>query len=258
MRRNYRFGQKLTKGLSNVKAKNISMYAKISQEANEAVFSGITFADFIECESIQVENLLLLKSSYIGDKQCYNFQLLEGKDDIAKLALENIYHYGDFCFVDYANPESVRQLTGEQIAELLYMAHLFKPLKSPFLDTLQNNYVYLSHDDGWYCKLYGKEQQNFILILLGKLLKCLQKDFCNTVSSLPEKLVEKVAELSVHGLFIQLDIPKQRNKTTKKNKVALIRLYKVGEYKNMDDLFNNIEHLQSQSSFEIATGTGKS
>ena len=228
------------------------MYAKLSLEANEAVFSGITFADFIECGSIQAENLLLLKSGYTGDKQRYNFELLEGKDDIAKLALENIYHYGDFCFVDYADPVSVGKLTGEQIAELLYMAHLFKPLKAPFFDTLLNNYVYLSHDDGWYCKLYCKERQNFSSILFSKLLKSLQKDFSNTVLSLPTELTKKMVELLAHGLFIQLDIPMQRSKAAKKNKVASIKLYEVGEYENMDDLYNNAKHLQSEFSFEIA------
>ena len=248
---NCRFSLNLAKGLRGVNTKNINIYAKLSPENNEAVFSGIKFADFIECDSVQVENLLLLKSCYFGDKQCNNFELLEGKEDIAKIALENIYQYGDFCFVDYVDPVSVRQLTGEQVAELLYIAHSFKPLNSPFLDTLHNNYAYLSHDDGWYCKLYCKEQHSLRSILFSKLLKHLRKDFCNTISSLPEDLTEKVTELSTQGLLIQLDISKPKNNTAKKNKLASIRLYEVGEYGNMDDLFNNVEHLQPHLSFDV-------
>jgi len=237
-----------------MKDKNINIYAKISSENNEAVFSGITFADFIECTSIQVENLLLLKSGYFSKKQCHKFELLEGKDDIAKLALENIYHYGDFSFVDYSNPASVRELTGNEIAELLYLAHLLEPLKSPFFDTLQNNYAYLSHDDGWYCKLYCKEQHILNSILLNKLHKSLQSESCDTIPSLSYELTEKVMELSKRGLLIQLNVLSQKSKKVKKTNVASIKLYTVGEVNNMDYLLNNLENLQSQLSFEVQLG----
>jgi len=238
-----------------MKNKNMYIYAKLSPENNGAVFSGITFADFIECASVQVENLLLLKSGYFSDKRCHNFELLEGKDDITKLAHEDIYNYGDFCFVDYISPASVQQLTGNEISELLYMAHLLKPLKSPFLDTLQNKYVYLSHDDGWYCKLYCKEQQVLNSILRSKLLNSLQRDFCDTISPLPDELINRVTELSTRGLLIQINSPIQQTKMLKKSKIASIKLYEVGEAKNMDCILNNADKFQAQLSYEVQLTT---
>ena len=228
-----------------------NIYANLSPERNEAVFSGIKFADFIECTLIPIENILLLSPIDIGEKYCHNFELIEGKDNIAKLKLENIYRYGNFNFVDYANNALVNSLSKEQVAELLYLAHMYEPLKTPFFDKLQNNYAYLSHDDGWYCKLYCKEWQASTSILLNKLLKCIQQTFCDKVHSLPDSLTEKITELSTRGLLIQLDIEKQKNKPGQENKCAAIKLYEVGEYENMDKLFNNLKNILSHVSYEI-------
>ena len=136
-----------------MKDRMTDIYIRVSSERHEAVFSGLRFIDFINCATIPIDNILLLKSGYSSEKRCHNFELLEGQENISKLMLENIYHYGDFCFVDYAHASSVNKLNEKQIAELLYLAHMHKPLRSPFFEVLQNNFVYLAHDDGWYCKL---------------------------------------------------------------------------------------------------------
>jgi len=234
-----------------VKSKTVQIYAKLSPERNEAVFSGIKFVDFIECTPIPIENILLPKPVGIGNRYFKRFELLEEKNDISKLKLQNIYSYGDFCFIDYANMESVSELTEEQIAEILYLVHMYKPLKSPFFDALQNNYVYLSHDDGWYCKLYCKEQQALTSLLLNKLLKSINELCRNTVISLPGDLSEKVAKLSTRGMLLQLEISSQRSKTIERNNGVTVKLYEVGEYENMDDLFSNLDNVRYQLSFEV-------
>lgn len=228
-----------------MKNTTIKIYANLSPERNEAIFSGIKFADFIECTPTPIENILMLSPTNIGEKYYHNFEIFEGKDDIAKLELENIYHYGDFHFVDYAN--TVNSVTKEQVSELLYLAHMYEPLKTPFFDTLQNNYAYLSHDDGWYCKLFCKEWQTSTSILLNKLLKCIQRTFCDNVHSLPEGLAEEITELSTRGLLIQLDVKTQKGKPAHKNKFATIKLFEVGEYEDMDKLFSNLENILSEA-----------
>jgi len=79
-------------------------------EEHVTIFSGIKFIDFIECTPISIENMLLLKANYVGKKHFCKFELLEGMGDISELLSEDIYDYGDFCFVDYVDTKSVNQL----------------------------------------------------------------------------------------------------------------------------------------------------
>ena len=228
-----------------MKSETTTIYVKLSEERQEAVFSGIKFVDFIECTPISIENILLLKGDYSGEKCWRKLELLEGRDNVIKLMRENINNYGDFCFVDYADGISISQLSEEQIAELLYLAHMYKPLKSPFFEVLKNKFAYLAHDDGWYCKLYCEDREIAISILLNKLRKSIQEVLHDNGTLLPSGLTEEIYKLSTRGLLIKLD-----NEVTRKNKVVIINLYEVGEYENMDDLFNTIDYSNQHISFK--------
>ena len=222
-----------------------TIYIKYSPEKNETTFSGIKFVDFIESTPTPVENMLLLEHINLGSKYFHCFELLEGADDIANLESQNIHGYGNFCFVDYKESASVNRLSKEDIAELLYLSHMFEPLKSPFFDALQNSYAYLSHDDGWYCKLFCKGWDIPNSILINKLLNTVQQAFCSRTTSLPDGLSERITELSVKGLVVQIDILKQTKKAARADDQATIKLYDVGEIENMDNLFNNLEDIMS-------------
>ena len=220
-------------GLCKQQVKPIELYINVSAEEHEVVLSGVKFVDFIENTPIKIENILLLKSEYFAAKNFRGFELLEGYDDISELLREDIYNYGDFSFIDYSDISSINKISEEQIAELLYLAHTHKPLKSAFFDVLQNNFVYLSHDDGWYCKLYCKELQSSTSMLINRLQKSVRSAFCNSEYTLPKSLIESIQNLSTKGLLVSLDFQK-RNK-------GMIKLYEVGKYDNPDILFNSLE-----------------
>jgi len=222
--------------------KKLYIYKSLSND--ETVLSGIRFCDFIEHSPIPINNILLLKGDCIGEKSWNRFELFEGHEQIAKLKQEDIYSHGDFSFVDYANTGSLHLLTDEQIAELLYFSHMRKPLRSPFFDALRNEFAYLAHDDGWYCKVYCKDKQVPISILLGKLRVVVQKIVGNDLYTLPAGLVESIYELSSKGLLIELE------SAPHKNKAIAIRLYVVGEYENMDILLNNSKQIRTSISYE--------
>jgi len=217
------------------KNKIIRFYTKITPERYEGVFSGITFRDFIKCTPIAIENILLLEMTYITGKHHNKFELFEGKHEIDKIALENIYNYGDFCFVDYKSPSLLKHLTENHIAELLYLKHMFKPLESPFFDVLQNNFAYLSHDDGWYCKIYCKESEILSMLLVNKIRNMAQGNFQADESTIPSNFIKHICELSTKGLILEVEYLSPRLDS------AEIRVYEVGEYKNMDALFNSID-----------------
>ena len=221
---------KFIERLNRTKNKSLEIYIKSSAEKHETVFSGVTFIDFIESNPIPIENILLLKGHYWGEKSWNKFELLEGRDQIARLKREDIYNYGDFCFVDYVDAPSIDQLSEEHIAELLYLAHMFKPLRSPFFKVLQNKFAYLAHDDGWYSKLYCRDSEVSISILLNKLRKLAETALGDGAPLLPDHLVREIYKLAEAGLFIEVDV------SASKSRDIIIRLYEVGEYENMDDL----------------------
>ena len=218
------------------------IYAMLPSEAGATIFSGISFADFVECTPVPIENILLLKGDYWGEKSWNKFELLEGQEQIAKLMHENIYRYGDFCFVDYANHITLDELSDDEIAELLYFAHMLKPLKSPFFEALQNSFFYFAHDDGWYCKLYCKSPDIPMSVLVNRLQKSVWKTTSNNHCLLPASLVQEVHKLSIGGVLIELETSPPPADT-----IATICIYDVGKYTNMDTLFSNLECIKRDS-----------
>jgi len=119
-------------------------------------------------------------------------------------------------------------------------------LKSPFFEVLQNNFAYLSHDDGLYCKLFCKKWQSSISILFNKLQKNIQTALCNNEYTLPKNLIEAIQKLAVSGLLISLDLSK------KQRKMCTVKLYEVGKHENPDILFNTIKLDKLPTLFEIS------
>lgn len=119
------------------------------------VASGIEFNDIAQHLAIQSGIILLNPSYFLPDyvkrdrKTSLSYILNE---DINKLYEENVYSWGNFCWVDYT--DDLLEITDQEIAELLYIEHMGKPMNRIVLPSLRNRFLYLSHDDGWYLKLY--------------------------------------------------------------------------------------------------------
>lgn len=207
------------------------IYAKVTPKNHEIVYSGIEFIEFIKFLSPPIENLILIKGDYWGNKQDHNFELLEGQEQIEKLSEENIYNFGDFCFVDYLKSGDTAGLSDQQIAELLYIAHIGKPLDSPFFTSLQNRFVYLAHDDGWYCKLFCRRLDNFITVLCGKITN-------DMGWPVPDFIQSQLLQLATQGILIDLE-----ELHNKKGRFDL-KIYTVGEHVDMDYILNNFQKLK--------------
>ena len=171
----------------------------------EYVYSGISFNDFIKSLNNKFENIVLLKADYIGNSFRRNFEIVEGIENIIKLAKEDIY--GDFSFVDCSKNDSIEKLEDMEIAELLFLKHMKYPLNSPFFDALGNRFVYLSHDNDFYCKLYCKTENDILNMLSYKIQNKLTKLICGLIFkpsdlSFRFTIQKKTSDLSITRLFI--------------------------------------------------------
>lgn len=135
--------------------KNYSIYVKADEENNLIHTSGVTFQDFLEGAGLNGRGFLIMAGF---PTEChFNMNLLleyVSEDQAEALAKENVYSYGDFCWVDYEREEQLDSVTKEELAELLYMSHMKKPLRSFRIKSLNNRFAYLCHDDGWWNNVY--------------------------------------------------------------------------------------------------------
>ncbi len=212
------------------------LYVKAFPQENKVVFSGIQFAEFMKYVEKPIDNLLLIEDNYFGEKYAFNFALVEDEKLLEDLTKEDVYNYGEFCFVDYATPQRIHDLKDEEIAELLYMGHMFKAFHSPFIESLGNDFCYLGRDDGWSCTLYCKNMYDFMHVLCNKIIvNDISRE--NTYKS-SKDLQEKLLELATKGLLIDL------NEVFHKEEGLEVKLYVVGSISYMDDVLNNWEELK--------------
>ena len=214
--------------------KRTRIYVKANIEKNEIQYSGISFSEFVQYLTCPLENLVQLKGEYCGDSCICGFEVAEGTVSINKLSSECIYYWGEFCFVDCFDPLSILELSQQQIAELLYLAHAGQPLTSPFFECLHNRFVYLSHDDGWYGKLYCRNVNDFISVLSQKIASQLKNP-----PTIPNIIGTQLLQLAHSGIIIDLD---DMCITCDE---ANLKIYTIGVDTDIDTILNNFEMLKS-------------
>ncbi len=175
----------------------------INITGNVAECSGIGLEAFIKYSGLKIENIMLLKSEDMGNAVAKNFELLNGRQCVDRFVKNRSYEYGTLCFTDYSDMKDIERIKDEEISELLFIAHMFRPLHSPFIEAIGNSFIYISHDDDFYCKLYWKEQEYFIRDILENTIR-------NDISALlnidlpviDNDITDQLVETTANGLFI--------------------------------------------------------
>lgn len=141
-----------------------------------------------------------------------NFKILRNQVEVAK--------YFEACsnaelrmanWIDFENIESMHQLTANEIAEILYLFHANKGLKSAFFYKLQNNFVFLTLPNGL-LKVFYRFVSHFYprfqrvvhtrmteLVNESRSLFFMRKEKVNPI---PLNIVEQLAPLFSSGLKI--------------------------------------------------------
>lgn len=220
------------------------LYINAFPESNEVVYYGMQLKEFIKFAPVELNQLLLIEAEYFGAgfRSKTKFEIVE-KDDMNDFLNENIYGYGDFCWVDFNQRENVENLEPIEIAELLYLGHMFKPVKSPFFDKIQNRYAYLAHDDGWFCRLYCKQYSDFQEVIANKIIDMAATSKRKKIYPISEDLKEKLLNIAEDGLLIDF------SNAIKVNKTIEIPIYLIGKFLNMDDMYNDLERHISHSKY---------
>lgn len=207
---------------------------------------GIEFFEFAKNLPFKLNNLLLLNHQY--DHGSFNMHtLLEfvESEKIQKLAHDDIYGYGDFCWIDFEEEAGVDELEGQEIAELLYLGHTKQHLQPPFYSKLNNQFAYLAHDDGWFNKTYYRNLNDFYSMLGSTVSYKLshlkgQKLFFGLKKGKNYPFISKEVLYSFkdkmkEGMVISIE------KSIQSRGKLEIPIWVMGDYLNMDAMYEDYE-----------------
>lgn len=133
------------------------------------VASGIEFRDLLP--ELEVAGGLVLLRHQFGDAAVdpvsrFDFIPPEG---LSRLASDDVYGYGDFCWADFGRTVVLSRLTDQAIAELTFFGHTARPFKEVGISGLNNRFLYWAHDDGWYTRIFY-DRWNAVGSVLHRLL----------------------------------------------------------------------------------------
>ncbi len=225
------------------------VYVHLNENGQYVISYGVEFAEFAHSLPRSLNHLLLLKHRYDdGDYNRHTSFDFVTKEKVQKLAQENIYGYGDFCWIDFEEKDGLDELSGVEIAELLYLGHLKQHLKMPFYNKLGNRYVYLSRDDGWFTKTYFRHMNDFYR-MLGEViaLKMGELKLEKTLMGLRKKKsyppVHLDIILSLTKFMREGTVFSLRNAYQNRTRIE-IPIWVIGDFDNMDDMFEEFAQMK--------------
>lgn len=206
-------------------------YIHIAEEENYIQSSGMSFNEFFNGVREKPHNLLIL-NGYPEDAALDRKHGLEyiPFEKIMAFVDTNVYNFGDFCWIDFADTERLASMPDEQLAELLFFAHKAKPLKSFCFNSLKNKYAYYSHDDDWYVRVYAKDPMFYLPVIEHKILKEL-KGRKKSIEPLPIDLLKQIYDIAKDGAVIDFENSYSTG----------VRVYKIGAIADMDSIHKELD-----------------
>lgn len=203
------------------------IYVKTNPIEHEYICMGISVCDIWKAIKTIDTDIVLIKSDDLGDECINNFEIIY-EDNVCDFLSR--YCYGDLCFMDCNNKEKMSELNDNEIAEMLFVGHMKRPLNSPFVKKIGNRIVYIGHDNDYFCKLYCANNSDFYNILNIKIQSYIHKKYKINVN-----LEYSFIEECINGLLIDLD------DTYINNRNVVMPYYIIGFFNNMDEIINRSE-----------------
>ncbi|KRN27885.1 hypothetical protein IV38_GL001724 [Lactobacillus selangorensis] len=130
---------------------------------------GITHLDFVNSLTKMPAHLLLLTP--VDEEQMVDshtgFNVISGDHEIRSYLLNR--HMRQQKWIDYRRTLYLDEVTPNEIAEMLYLGHMYTQLQSPFYYKLENDFVYLDLPEGM-TKVYYRHLNQFETVFNTALL----------------------------------------------------------------------------------------
>lgn len=226
------------------------LYIYLNDADQFALFSGLTFAQFMDAVKMP-KNLLLLKHSY--DDASYNMHTqleFASQEEYPELRKSRAAKEGEFCWIDFRSEKQVNSLTPQEQAELLYIGHKKETVRSPFYSTLLNEFIYLSSEDEQTTKIYFRNLErlnelvgNYFIQLIRRAdhgQNFWRRKAKDMIPELPEEILQSMKKLYREGILISLADPEKTKNTIE------LHIRQIEEISFMDDFHSDIEDYTKQ------------
>lgn len=194
----------------------VNLYVHYDSVSSHVMTRGIDLlpADF-EAQFIPQNIILSQASSEFGKLDVRtNFKIIRGRQEVLEYMNHcQKMHIRMSQWIDFESITMMQQLTPTEISEILYLFHANQTLRSAFFYKLQNNYAFLTLQNGL-VKTYYRYPQHF-MPRLHRVLKAQVQQLINEnktlffskkeyVVDIPEDILVKFNPLFTRGLKIDL------------------------------------------------------
>ncbi len=211
-------------------------YVSINIEKNMVTTSGITWNEFYHGIERKPKGILLIE----GLARCSDFCKRLSLDYIRPehmetFSEEDVDSFGNFQWVDFEDVKNLSDVTDAELAEILFAGHMWEPLKTHRIDSLQNRFVYLSHDDCSIVRVYMNCMEDYKQVVNYKICKEL-KGRKRSIQPIQENVMERLYSMFQKGAVIDFD-------EAVKSRACI---YQIGEVMPMDEVWNVLEQRKKQ------------
>jgi len=189
------------------------IYANLEKLDNLVFAYGIDQSDFVHGIKRLPANLVSLVG--VDDNEHAvnahtGLNVINDENEIRRYLLQS--HPLPVKWLDYDEVGDLDFLTANEIAELLYLGHMNRPIRSPFNYKLRNHYVFLEQRNGG-IKLYFYYISAFSHVLSAAIIRHTLEAYRSrrrfmrslSVPRVPDPILKQLVQLMADGLFIYFD-----------------------------------------------------
>ncbi|MBZ5201040.1 hypothetical protein HU147_07385 [Planomicrobium chinense] len=226
------------------------LYIYLNEADQFALFSGLTFAQFLNAVKMP-KNLLLLKHPYEDASfNMHTYMEFVGQEDFVQLRKALAHKKSEFCWIDFKNEKQLNSLTPQEQAELLYIGHKKETVRPPFYADLQNEFVYLSSEEEQTTKIYFRYMERLNELVGNYFTQLIRKETSgqnfwrrkpkDLVPEVPREILASLKNDFREGALISLADPEKTKNTIE------LHIRSVEEISFLDEFWSDIRDYTKQ------------
>jgi len=154
-------------------------YMKQDRELQRFTLHGVTLSDVAEALSL-ARPMIICRTDVKGMRQSTRtrFRYIEAHE-LATFSSRYLNNQTTFTAIDFPDYHVLESLSDHEIAEILFLSHMERGLKTPFLHSIQNEIAFFNEANDRHSSLYIRDWASINRFLQSVLQSKLDRDIRN-------------------------------------------------------------------------------